>query len=183
MRTLVPSRSLALVGAILLLGGCGYRSAYVPRADGRARMGWAYGKLVALMPPNGLQLCYRESWPGGMSPPTPPPIWGRPLPSPSRPAGGPNVVWIPYVGPPSPGASRYMSESWSGGGKGGDSSSRGLAVGVAVGILVAMPLVTAGLALDPPGIDGKIAGAIDNVNRYNDSMRRAAAPCDAVGVR
>lgn len=170
------------MGAILLLGGCGYRSAYVPRADGRARMGWAHGKLVALRPPTGLQLCYRESGPGGMAQPSPPPSWGWPGGAPSHPSGGRSVVWIPYVGPPSPGASRYVSASWSSGGNGGE-SSKGLGVGVAVGILVVMPVITAGLALDPPGIDGKVAWSIDDVNRYNDFMRRAALPCDAVGVR
>jgi hypothetical protein len=72
-----------------------------------------------------------------------------------------------------------VSESRSG----GESSGKGEAVGVAVAILVVMPLVTAGLALDPPGIDSKVAGAIDDVNWYNDSMRRAAVPCAAVGVR
>jgi hypothetical protein len=178
MRALVPARSLVLVGAILL-GGCGYRSAYVPPPDGRARMVWASGKLVAQMPPSGVQLCYREPGPGGTAPATPP-IWGWPGAPPNRPPGGRGVVWVPYVGPPSPGRpSGYVSESRSG----GESSGKGEAVGVAVAILVVMPLVTAGLALDPPGIDSKVAGAIDDVNWYNDSMRRAAVPCAAVGVR
>src|SRR5689334_12803130 len=146
MRALLTARSPILVGAILLLGGCGYRSAYVPRADGRARMGWSRGKLVALRPPAGLQLCYRESWPGGTAQPTPPPSWGWPGAPPSRPSGGRSVVWIPYVGPPSAAGRAYVSASWSSAGKGGDSST-GLAAGVAVGILVVMPLVTAGLAL------------------------------------
>src|SRR4051812_18817194 len=136
MRVLVPARSLPLVGAILLLGGCGgYRSAYVPRADGRARMSLASGKLVPLMPPTGVQLCYRESWPGGTAPPAPQPGWSGPAASPSRPSGGsggsggPDKVWVPYVGPPSAAGRANVSASWSSGGKGGDSSG-GLAVGV-----------------------------------------------------
>lgn len=180
MRALVPARSLVLVGMITLLGGCGYRSAYVARADGRARMGWAHGKLVALTPPTGVQLCYREKWPGGMAPPTPQPGWSWPTTPPSRPPGGQTVEWVPYIGPPSSGGSSgYMSKS----GSGSSSSGNGEAVGVAVAILVIMPLVTAGLAFDPPGIDSRVAGSIDDVNRYNDSMRRAAVPCAAVGVR
>src|SRR4051812_2281826 len=96
-----PLPSAALAGVLLVLGGCGYASSYVPPADGRARMGWEDGKLTALLPAPSTQLCYRDPTARqGDQGDAPPPAPGvapvlPPEEAPREHHGAVVLVWIP----------------------------------------------------------------------------------------
>ncbi len=70
----------------------------------------------------------------------------------------------------------------TGGGGDGEADPRVLTV-LAVGALIALPIVTVGLALGHPEPEDEVADEIDRINRYNDDARHAWRTCGIIAAR
>ncbi len=157
--------------------GCSYNSKYQPPPDGRARPVWQGDKIV-MMAPEKAPKCTLERPSGPFTYRVPRDGAGHYVPRRRGYHGHHHhPVGIIVVGPHLPGPFIPLPK-----GKMSGDGGKYLLVVMAVGAIVAFPFIAAGLAMGHPEPEGKVAGAIDRINTFNDDAREQEAICDAIAV-
>lgn len=195
----LPSYACVLAIVALPASCASYASDYLPPKDGRARPIWDSDGVVASVPELGVDkaaclaaidgtdesYAYRGehvAWQPGIiivgAAPLPPPLpipglGGHPMHGSAPVARTPAS---PHVGGPSGGSAVHSSS-----GKSTESLPKELMAIAVVAALIALPIITIGLALGRPEPEKAVAREIDQANRFNDLARVSGTPC-SLGV-
>jgi hypothetical protein len=170
--------SLFLTILCLLNFGCSYHSTYEPPADARARAVWQGDKVVMYAPSTEAPVCRGGELAPDRDPRATPTGHWVPEEQQRRHhrASSVNVIVIAPLG-------HHHHSGHHGSTRGETKGDPRLLAVLAVGALIALPIVTVGLALGHPEPEDEVADEIDRINKYNDHARHAWRTCGLIDAK